>query len=166
MGFVTVECRKKDNLKNLERMSKFEEDWNGNGGRAFTDKAIKRFREIIENLSIQPVIAPTGRNSLYMEYRKTDGSILAFEVCENEIEFAECLIDFKTCTVSKIYSDFTNEVNKIVLDFYQKNCEYKLETPGEFTLCNYYHENTKINDRIYAHFPKCGDEPCPLLVGD
>ena len=48
----------------------------------------------------------------------------------------------------------------------KKNCEYKLEVPDKFTLCGYYHKNIKINDRIYAHFPKCGDEPCPLLYMD
>lgn len=83
---IVVDAMQQKNLRKIELMAEFEENWNGNGGRAFTSKAISRFQEVIESVPTQPKIAPTGRNSLYMEYRKNDGSILAFEVAENKVE--------------------------------------------------------------------------------
>lgn len=98
-------------------MSKFEEDWNGNGGRAFTEKAISRFCEVIKNIIKHPKIAPTGRNSLYMEFRKGEGDVLGFEVCEDEVVVAKILGG--TGTQTKIFSDFINGINKEIGDFLQ-----------------------------------------------
>ena len=46
-------------------MSLFAENWNGSGGKKFSDKSIYLFEEIIKTLYKKPDIAPTGRNSLY-----------------------------------------------------------------------------------------------------
>ncbi|MGM9551961.1 MAG: hypothetical protein ACI3XA_06850 [Clostridia bacterium] len=83
---IVVDAMQQKNLRKIDLMAEFDENWNGNGGRAFTAEAISRFREVIKNVPTQPKIAPTGRNSLYMEYRKTDGSILAFEVTVTRVE--------------------------------------------------------------------------------
>ena len=66
-------------------MSHFKADWNGNRGMPFSREAINLFMNIIKNLKVQPEIAPTGRNSLYMQYiLGTD--ILAYEIQTNTIE--------------------------------------------------------------------------------
>ena len=52
----------------------------------FSSKVISFFRSVIEILDKQPQIAPTGRNSLLMQYELEDNSVLAFEVCESRVE--------------------------------------------------------------------------------
>ena len=74
------------NLNKINKMAGFEENWNGNGAKVFSPEAIALFEEIIMNLDQQPEIAPTGRNSLYLQYDANDGSLLAFEVFEKKIE--------------------------------------------------------------------------------
>ena len=67
-------------------MALFDYDWNGTGGSAFSQNAIALFESIIEMLDKQPQIAPTGRNSLLLQYELDDKSLLAFEVSENRTE--------------------------------------------------------------------------------
>lgn len=73
------------NLDKIGRMGAFQEGWNGGNGRPFSKTAIKNFNRVITSLEKQPAIAPTGRNSLYLEYRLDDKSLLAFEVGETRV---------------------------------------------------------------------------------
>lgn len=77
-----------DNLKIIDEMEGFGDDWNGYGAKPFSDKAIETFRYVIAHLDIQPAIAPTAANSLYMQYADDDtGTVLAYELssdCLNE----------------------------------------------------------------------------------
>lgn len=59
---------KVENLNKIMKMSRFEDDWNGTGGKAFSPNAIFLFSMVIEMLEKQPEIAPTGRNSLLLQY--------------------------------------------------------------------------------------------------
>jgi hypothetical protein len=81
-----MDALKAENLKKLDPMSVFQEDWNGVGGQAFSENAISVFRDIIENVHKQPEIAPTGRNSLLMRYKFNDNTSLQFEVRENRVD--------------------------------------------------------------------------------
>lgn len=81
-----IDLMKVENINKINKMAAFEDDWNGTGGRAFSPKAITLFLSIIETLEKQPGIAPTGRNSLLMQYELADKSILAFEVGEEKTE--------------------------------------------------------------------------------
>lgn len=81
-----VDIMKCMNLNKIKFMKAFAEDWNGNGAKAFSENAIRLFEEVINSLVKQPEIAPTGRNSLLMQYELDDKSILAFEVKENLTE--------------------------------------------------------------------------------
>ena len=74
------------NLNKINKIAGFKENWNGNGAKSFSPEAIEMFKNIITNLDQQPEIAPTGRDSLYMQYDANDGSLLAFEVFEKKIE--------------------------------------------------------------------------------
>lgn len=69
-----------ENKNKLMNMKKFDFDWNGNGGKAFSKKSIDLFNKIIDFVCKQPQIAPTGNESLLMQYEKNDGSLLAFDV--------------------------------------------------------------------------------------
>lgn len=107
------------NLNKIERMANFLVDWNGNGASSFSKAAIDFFKIIISGLSKQPEVAPTGRNSMIMQYELQDKSKLVFEVSEKKVEkvyspqgnyaFAEC----------EIFVDgFVQKINCCVERFY------------------------------------------------
>lgn len=81
-----IDLMKVENINKIKKMALFDYDWNGTGGSAFSQNAIALFRSIIEILDKQPQIAPTGRNSLLLQYELDDKSLLAFEVSENRAE--------------------------------------------------------------------------------
>ncbi len=83
---MAIDLMKVENLNKIKKMSLFSDDWNGTGGSAFSPNAISFFETIIEMLKKQPEIAPTGRNSLLMQYELDDKSLLAFEISENRTE--------------------------------------------------------------------------------
>lgn len=74
------------NLEIIEKMLMLNDNWNGTGGRKFSRDSILFFKNIIEKIEKQPAIAPTGRNSLLMQYELDDKSLLAFEVSLNRTE--------------------------------------------------------------------------------
>lgn len=81
-----IDLMKVENINKIKKMALFDYDWNGTGGSAFSQNAIALFESIIEMLDKQPQIAPTGRNSLLLQYELDDKSLLAFEVSENRAE--------------------------------------------------------------------------------
>ncbi len=81
-----IDLMKLENLNKIDKMSQFDDNWDGNGSLPFSEDAICLFRQVIENLEKQPQIAPTGRNSLYMQYEQDDNSMLAYELSENKTE--------------------------------------------------------------------------------
>lgn len=83
---IVIDLLKAENLNKLEKMRLFKDDWNGTGGKAFTRETITFCESLINALRKQPQIAPTGRNSLFMQYELDDKSLLAFEVSERRAE--------------------------------------------------------------------------------
>lgn len=81
-----IDLMKVKNIDKIKKMALFNENWNGTGGKAFSQNAIALFESLIEMLDKQPQIAPTGRNSLLMQYELDDKSLLAFEVSESRTE--------------------------------------------------------------------------------
>lgn len=81
-----IDLMKVKNINKIKKMALFNENWNGTGGKAFSQNAIAFFESIIEMLDKQPQIAPTGRSSLLMQYELDDKSLLAFEVSEHRTE--------------------------------------------------------------------------------
>ena len=77
---------KLDIAKSLSRLNdirKLPDDWNGYGARAFTDTLVYKCERIINLLSIQPSIYPTGRNSIQFQYELGDKSYLELEIFED-----------------------------------------------------------------------------------
>lgn len=108
-----------DNLEKLEHMSHFQADWNGTGGLAFSRAAIGFFREIINNLRNQPQIAPTGRNSLLLQYELGDRSLLAFEVREDRVEMVCVPKGNYSLATSKVFTDnYVQQIDTQVACFY------------------------------------------------
>lgn len=82
----SIDLMKIENISKIKKMALFNANWNGTGGSAFSQNAIALFETIIGMLDKQPQIAPTGRNSLLMQYELDDKSMLAFEVSEDRTE--------------------------------------------------------------------------------
>lgn len=118
-GFLCMHAdgKKYSNIKILKQISKLEKDWNGYGGGAFSKGSISFFNQLIDSLNVQPMISPTGRNSLYMEYNDGKG-MLGFEVFEDRIDMAFISDDGETFTRT-ITDNFCNEINEIVEKYYE-----------------------------------------------
>ncbi|UWO26517.1 hypothetical protein NQ534_08700 [Marvinbryantia formatexigens DSM 14469] len=111
---------KEENLNKIKKMTRLENNWNGTGGSAFSDTAIHFFESIIGALVKQPQIAPTGRNSLLMQYEKEDKSLLAFEVGERKTE--KVYIpggDFSLAQVQIFTENVSQRINESVECFYE-----------------------------------------------
>lgn len=113
---------KKENLNKISRISEFKENWNGNSARPFSPQAIRLFTAIFENLEEQPEIAPTGRNSLYLQYSADNDNLLAFEVSEEKVE--KVLVangNFDKATAESANNNLIEFIEKNVRDFYSKD---------------------------------------------
>ena len=83
--YKTNQTKKEYNIEQIYYMQILSKNWNSSNALPFTDDAIKQFINVVENIIIQPDIAPTVRNSMYFEYRIDNGSLLCFEIKENSV---------------------------------------------------------------------------------
>lgn len=114
-----INLLKQENINKIQKMAEFEEDWNGTGGCIFSKTAISMFMEIIETVDKQPQIAPTGRNSILMQYELADKSILAFEVSEQRVE--KVLVpqqDYSLADIEVFTENLSQKINECVRSFY------------------------------------------------
>ena len=110
---------KMENLKKIDCISAFQENWNGVGGQTFSDSSISMFKSIIESAYKQPNIAPTGRGSLLLQYELDDRSLLAFEVKETNIEMVSVPHGDYSSASSEVFTDnFIQQINSRVEQFY------------------------------------------------
>lgn len=114
-----LDLQKIYNLNKIEHMTRFVENWNGTGGLAFDKSSIDFFKDIIQNVFMQPNIAPTGRKSLLLQYELDDKSILAFEVKEDSVEMVSVSKgDFSLVKREYITDNIVDEINNRVENFY------------------------------------------------
>lgn len=76
-----------DVIKSVKRLRDIEEldyDWNGYKAKPFSSTLIDKCEKIVKVLSKQPLIYPTGRNSIQLQYELSDRSYLEFEIFENK----------------------------------------------------------------------------------
>lgn len=73
-----------DNLAKLDKISKFEKDWNGYGAEPIPQIAIDRASRILTDLDRdklpQPFVAPTAAQTIQLEWEKEDGLYLEINV--------------------------------------------------------------------------------------
>ena len=116
---LNIDFLKQINLHKIELMSTFEDNWNGNGGLAFSKSAIQTFKTVIKNLHRQPEIAPTGRNTLLMQYELPNQSRLAFEVSESNVESVFVPYkDFRNAETNTFTENFSDNINRYAKRFY------------------------------------------------
>ena len=107
------------NLETIRKIACFEYDWNGNGAKPFSETSINLFSDIISELDKQPVIAPTGRNSLLMQYTLDDKSMLAFEVSERKVDKVYVPQgNFALATTDVFVDAFSKQIKDSVRHFY------------------------------------------------
>ena len=71
---------KDDNLKKLEQISCFKENWNGNGASAIPSVIIKKTRALIKALMIQPEIFPTALETIQLEFDNSRHDHMEIEI--------------------------------------------------------------------------------------
>lgn len=109
------------NMDKIRHMKNFEKNWDGDDASAFSSEDISLFEKVIEGLTIQPDISPTGRKSLLLEY-ENGNDYLAYElsnckvsqvkIINGDYNSAECL-EF-SC------EDCTKIINEKVEEFYEQ----------------------------------------------
>lgn len=110
---------KEENLNKLQIMKTYKKDWNGYDSLPFSEESINLFISIIEGLKKQPIISPTGRDSLFMQYEMEDLSYLGFEVFKNNM--TKVYIpkrNYDKAQEDNVRGDFVNYINTNVEKFY------------------------------------------------
>lgn len=111
----SIDLSKIDNINKIKKMKEFESNWNGHGAPAFSDTSIALFLKIINTLSKQPKIAPTGKAGLLMQYEAVDKSLLAFNISEKKIEQVYVPQgDYQQARVTFFENDFVKYINESV----------------------------------------------------
>lgn len=73
-----------DNLKKLEAIKTFKDDWNGNGAPAFSAEIIEKVCNLLKRLPIQPEIFPTALQTIQLEYENTRRDHMEIEIGESQ----------------------------------------------------------------------------------
>lgn len=132
---MSIDEARKRNLDDLDKMAKFEYNWNGYGADPFSDKLIKVAKYIINHISDKYIeyinLAPTGKNTIDIEWRyykpndNTNYSIIVFEIYEDEIHY--CIVfdnDFKNPIIGYISrSNNYTQINSVLEIFYNVTIE-------------------------------------------
>lgn len=116
-------------IKNIKRLKDIENlvfDWNGYGAKPFSSVLIDKCEKIVGALSVQPLIYPTGRNSIQFQYELADRSYLEFEIFESK---TMCLQVPKRIYSDAIELELTDseddQIKEIVDNFYGRNSTEK-----------------------------------------
>ena len=104
-----------NSLLRIEEIERLADGWNGNGAPAFSKALVNAARALVCTLSVQPVVLPTARDSIQMEYEKENGDYLELELFEGG--------RLKVFTYTHDGAAETKEIpvsaaNKVVCDFY------------------------------------------------
>lgn len=73
------------NLEKLEDIKRLKKNWNGYAANPIPLNVIERTKEILQELSYQPFLAPTGRETLQFDFELVDASYLGFEIYQDKI---------------------------------------------------------------------------------
>lgn len=108
---------KQRNLKKLKEIEKLQYNWNENNALPFNKKLIDECREILDLLLLQPEIFPTAAESIQMEYEKSNGEYLEFNIFLDRIEVFQ-IDEEKQEYESELDLSEKNQMQQIVRLFY------------------------------------------------
>lgn len=103
-------------FKDIENL---QDNWNGNGAKAFSTTLIDRCKQIVSNLNVKPAIFPTAKNSIQLEYEKDNGEYLEFEVFEDKVEVFIINSRQNTKEYEITDSNASDRMHQIVNDFFK-----------------------------------------------
>ena len=105
-----------DNLDKLEVIEGLTDGWNGNGAPPFSKDLIKRIRDLLGSLDIQPEIFPTALQTIQLEFDNSRRDHMEIEIGDSEdVEIFTVLYNGKEITESIVYD--ASKINQIVKDF-------------------------------------------------
>lgn len=104
-----------ESMERLDEIAALQYNWNGTGASAFSSAIIEKAKKLISDLSVQPNILPTGRDSIQMEYEKENGDYLEFELFEDgHLK----LFTYTHGGEAQTKDILPSAANKVVCDFY------------------------------------------------
>lgn len=107
-------------LKKINEMDNFRllnKDWNGHGTERIDQDVIDNAKSILEVLSVNPEVFPTGRNSIQFEYEKENGDYLEFEIFNDKVIVLK-MIEGKDDQEFQVKTN--SEIQQNITDFYVK----------------------------------------------
>lgn len=121
MEKISMDVDRQNNLNKINDIRHLKKDWNGYGAQEISFQVIKMSEEIIKSVCVQPVIFPTGRNSIQMQYELEDKSYLEFEVFEKKIVCMKVPRRiYEEATFQELNFSDMMRINQIVKEFYGK----------------------------------------------
>ena len=106
-----------DNLDRLDRFANFQYNWNGYGAEPIPNQLIVRTKNLLQNLKEQPDVFPTANKSIQIEYEKTNGEYLEFEIFgDNHVHMFRVYADGTEC--DETFNFDLSQINKNVGEFY------------------------------------------------
>lgn len=114
---VVIETKLEKNIKRLNQISEFEDNWNGYGAHPFTPEFVASVCELVKDLDRQPEIFPTAQNTIQFEYDKDNGDYLELEIFEDGTVDTFVLLNNGESNENTIENK-AEAINRLVKDFY------------------------------------------------
>lgn len=105
-------------IKRLRDIENLAPDWNGYGARTFSGTLIDKCEKIVSLLSVQPLIYPTGRNSIQFQYELADRSYLEFEIFETKTLCLQVPKRIYSDAVEFVLTDSEDDQIKEIVDIF------------------------------------------------
>lgn len=112
----SINLNKVINIAIIEKLRTLKPDWNGYGAKTFDDGLINKFLKIINSLDVQPIISPTGRQSLVLSYDLDKNKSLSFEIFKSRVTMAYLNMDDLSESYEKEISQ--KDIKNKVISFY------------------------------------------------
>ena len=109
-----------ENLLLLSEISELGDDWDAYGASGISSQCTRLAMSIIQNLPCQPLISPTGRGSVYIQYEHSERGFLGYEVFDDYVVMCRvggnCYQNPHVETISEdIVERLTREINEFIL---------------------------------------------------
>lgn len=105
-------------LLRIHEIERLQNNWNGNEATGFSTDIVRKARAIVMQLSIQPEIFPTARDSIQFEYENNVGDYLEFELFQNN-RLKMFSYDHSGNTVTRDIA--FEEMTRMVNQFYERD---------------------------------------------
>lgn len=107
------------NMQKLQSIKELEKNWNGYDAEPISPQVIQITQRLLPDLYEQPEVFPTGRDTIQLEYEKTNGDYLEFEIAASEIMALRMdPYDNEHEWVINHDGETIEEINKAVKEFY------------------------------------------------